>query len=125
VLSRCVRFSDLVICFHAVPAASSARPVLTRADGIPDDDDYDDGHADNQIGCCDVCPVARRRAKGDPVPELPSPRYRSITINLTRDQYARLQQQAAERTTSVSQLLRVLVLDSLQNQYKERHDRGR
>jgi hypothetical protein len=60
-----------------------------------------------------------------PVPDLSSPRYRSVTINLTPDQYAHLQQQAAERTTSVSQLLRQLLLKSLQTKRKERHDHAR
>jgi hypothetical protein len=54
-----------------------------------------------------------------------TPRYRSVTINLTREQYTQLQQQAAERTTSVSHLLRELLLGRLQTERKKRQDHAR
>jgi len=57
------------------------------------------------------------------MPELSTPRYRPVTINLTPDLYTRLQQQAIARTTSVSQLLRELVLENLQREREERHAR--
>ena len=59
------------------------------------------------------------------MPESFIPRYRSVTINLTRDQYTRLRRQAVERTTSVSQLLRELLLESLQTEREKRHDHAR
>ena len=54
-----------------------------------------------------------------------TPRYRSVTINLTRDQYTHLQRQAAEQTTSLSQLLRQRLLESPQTEREERHDDAR
>jgi hypothetical protein len=57
-----------------------------------------------------------------PMPDLSTPRYRSVTINLTRDQYTQLQHQAVARTTSVSHLVRALLLEHLQAEREERHD---
>jgi hypothetical protein len=93
-----------------------ARVEMTKGD---DDDDDDDG-------CC--VPVPRRAStvlEGAPVPESSTPRYQSVTVNLTRDQYARLRRQALERATSVSQLLRALLLERLQIEHEERHDHAR
>jgi hypothetical protein len=100
------------------PLCDRRAPFLGRADGIlPDDDDNDNG------GCC--ASVFRRTSTslgGTPVPE--SSRYQPVTINLTRDQYTRLQRQAVERTTSVSQLLREL-LARLDIEREKRHDHAR
>ena len=59
------------------------------------------------------------------MPESSTPRYRSVTINLTPAQYTHLQQQAVERLTSVSQLLRALLAESQQTEHEEQHHHAR
>lgn len=52
-------------------------------------------------------------------------RLQSVTVNLTPNLYSLLRRQAAQKTTSVSQLLRELLLQRLQTEGEERHDHAR
>ena len=59
------------------------------------------------------------------MPKSPTPRLQSVTINLTPNLYSFLRRQAAEKTTSVSQFLRALLLERLQSEQEGRHNHAR
>jgi hypothetical protein len=99
--------------------ASGAPVPDTRRRHSPDDDDADD---DDDDARCYVS--VRRRAStagGTPVRKPSTPCLQSVTVNLTPNLYSYLRRQAAAKTTSVSQLLRELLLQ-LQTEQEKRHD---
>jgi hypothetical protein len=69
---------------------------------------------------CVSCRALRRWE--DRVPKSSRPRLQSVTVNLTPDLYRLLRRQAAAQLTSVSSLLRQLLLQNLQTGRDARHE---